>query len=76
MVPELTKYVADRMHQESQILKEKRKQGELKGGKGKDKPNPPKAQPKGGGAAPVRLCGCCRFLLGAAVFSDFPAVCM
>ena len=41
VVPELTKYVADRMHQESQILKEKRKQGELKGGKGKDKPNPP-----------------------------------
>lgn len=77
VVPELTKYVADRMHQESQILKEKRKQGELKGGKGKDKPNPPlKPSLRAGGAAPVRLCGCCRFLLGAAVFSDFPAVCM
>lgn len=50
VVPELTRYVADRMHQESQILKEKRKQGELKGGgKGKDKQSPPKAAAKAGG---------------------------
>ena len=41
IVPELTKYVADRMHQESQIMKEKRKQGAMKGGKGKDKHNNP-----------------------------------
>ena len=52
VVPELTKHVADRMHQESQILKERRKQGELKGaGKGKDKPPPPKAKPGGGGSS-------------------------
>lgn len=50
VVPELTKYVADRMHQESQILKEKRKQGELKGsGKGKDKQPPPRQHLKPGG---------------------------
>ena len=48
VVPELTKHVADKMHQESQILKERRKQQELKG-KGRGKPfNPPKADPKAG----------------------------
>lgn len=52
VVPELTKHVAERMHQESQVLKEKRKQAELKG-KGKSKPsNPQKPNPgKGGGGA-------------------------
>lgn len=47
VIPELTKHVAERMHQESQVLKEKRKQAELKGrGRGK----PPKPTPnKGGG---------------------------
>ena len=50
VVPELTKHVAERMHQESQVLKEKRKQMEMKG-KGKSKPaGPPKPNPgKGGG---------------------------
>jgi hypothetical protein len=53
VVPELTKHVAERMHQESQVLKEKRKQAELKGNKGKAKPsNPQKPNPgKGGGGA-------------------------
>lgn len=53
VVPELTKHVAERMHQESQVLKDKRKQAELKGNKGKAKPsNPQKPNPgKGGGGA-------------------------
>lgn len=55
VVPELTKHVAEKMHQESVVLKEKRKQAELKG-KGKSKPsNPQKPNPgKGGGELPVR----------------------
>lgn len=49
VVPELTRHVADRMHQESQILKEKRKQQEMKGGKGKKDPPPPKPGKQAGG---------------------------
>jgi len=49
VVPELSKHVAEKLHQESQIMKEKRKQAELKG-KGRGKPTiPPKADSKGGG---------------------------
>lgn len=48
VVPELSKHVAEKMHQESQIMKERRKQMEYKG-KGRGKPfNPPKAEPKAG----------------------------
>lgn len=53
IVPELQKHVSEKMHQESQILKEKRKQAELKGngkGKNKNQPPPPKPEPKGAGA--------------------------
>jgi len=50
VVPELVKHVADRMHQESMIMKERRKQGEYKGkGRGGKPFQPPKAEPKGGG---------------------------
>lgn len=55
VVPELMKHVSERMHQESQVMKERRKQAELKGkgrGGGPKQPfNPPKSEPKGGGAA-------------------------
>lgn len=50
IVPELTEHVSRKLHQESQILKEKRKQAEMKGknsGKG-GKSNAPPAKPKGG----------------------------
>ena len=50
VVPELVKHVADRMHQESQIMKERRKQTELKGkGRGGKPFQPPKPNQKGGG---------------------------
>ena len=47
VVPELTEYVAKKMQQESQILKEKRKQADMKNAKGKGKNNPP-PKPKAG----------------------------
>ena len=50
VVPELTEHVSRKLHQESQILKEKRKQQEMKGksyGK-KGNPSAPAANPKGG----------------------------
>ena len=53
IVPELVDHVAKKLHQESQILKEKRKQQEAKGGKkGKGRgsaPNPPDSKGGGGG---------------------------
>lgn len=53
MVPELTEHVAKKLHQESQILKEKRKQAEAKGGgkKGKGAKSGPSTPDKGAGAA-------------------------
>lgn len=51
VVPELSEHVAKKMHQESQILKEKRKAAEYKGKGRGGKPIPtPKADAKGGGA--------------------------
>lgn len=57
IVQELTEYVSRQMHQESLILKERRKQAEMKGtgkGKGPGKPTPPpnpKAPAPGAGGA-------------------------
>ena len=53
VVPSLTEHVARRMHEESQVQKEKRKMLENKGkGKGKTPNSPP--NPKDGGAAPKK----------------------
>ena len=55
VVPELTEHVAKKMNQESQILKEKRKQAEVKGGRkgplrvAHPPPMPEKARTGGGG---------------------------
>ena len=52
IVPELVKHVADKLHQESQIMKERRKQSEMKGrGRGGRPFQPPKGDPNnpGGG---------------------------
>lgn len=50
VVPELTEHVSRKLHQESQILKEKRKQAEYKDSKGKPKGKGinPQAKPKAG----------------------------
>lgn len=59
VIPELTEYVAKKLHQESQILKEKRKQSEAKGAGKKGKGS--KAAP----STPAKVKG--------PVASDFPA---
>lgn len=59
VVPELTRHVADRKHQESQILKEKRTQQEMKGGKGK-KDAPPKPGKQWGGGRGGSVCPAAR----------------
>ena len=54
VVPELTEHVSRKLHQESQILKEKRKQAEFKGkaiGKNKGPPQPKPKAGKGEGGA-------------------------
>lgn len=62
VVPELVKHVSDRMHQESQIMKERRKQSEMKG-KGRGRPfNPTKPDPKGGGGGPSEFLAVGRFV--------------
>ena len=48
-MPSLTEHVAKRMHEDSQVHKEKRRLAESKGAGKKGKPSVPPPNPEGGG---------------------------